>query len=149
MYSFDKLSEAVGTYKEQHGEWPTVVISSDFWEQHAHGIADLSNKGVEITVSEGPYIKGFYFANIPRTDEKTINTVRDLKEQAQKLIDEGLGHWPVKFLPHDARVYLQIKLCPIIPGQAPAQGLELHSHYADAPEGEHVLILFGQDTFDE
>ena len=149
MYSFDQLSEAIQTFKDQHGGWPTVVVSSDFWEEHAHKIADLSNKGVDITVSDTPHFKGFYFTNIPRTHEDTINTVRDLKEQVETLIDQGKGHWPVRFLPQDARVYLQIRLCPIIPGQAPVEGLELHSHYADAPEGEHVLVLFGQDTFDE
>jgi|GEM_PF-4601898 len=75
MYSFDQLSEAINKFKQQHGRWPTVVISSDFWEQHAHHIADLSSKGVDVTVSDVPHFKGFYFTNIPRTDEKTINTV--------------------------------------------------------------------------
>lgn len=149
MYTFDQLSEAINNFKKQHGEWPTVVISNDFWEAYPHKIAELSKKGVDITVSEVPHFKGFYFTGIPRTDEQTIGTVRDLQEQAQTLIDQGKGDWPVRFLPHDARVYLQIKLCPIIPGQAPLEGLELHSHYADAPEGEHVLILFGQDRLED
>lgn len=50
MYSFDQLVEAVNNFKDQHGSWPTVNISKDFWEEHADEIADLSQKGVDITV---------------------------------------------------------------------------------------------------
>lgn len=73
----------------------------------------------------------------------TISTLDELKEQVDQLVSEGKGHWPVKYLPHDANCYLQIKLCPIIPGQAPFEGLELMPDFADAPEGEHILMLVG------
>lgn len=149
MYPFKRLIEAVNRYKEQHKSWPTVTISRDFWNAYADEIADLAGKGVDITVVDDPYIRGFYFTNTSKADGGTVDTLYDLKEQVENLIDDGKGHWPVRFLPHDARVYLQIKLLAIIPGSAPVEGLELRHDFADAPEGEHILVLVGQDDMED
>ncbi|SMO72460.1 hypothetical protein [Fodinibius sediminis] len=143
MKSITQLREAINSFIDAHGSKPAIKISKAYWEDNASEIAMLSKEGYDIVVTEElESRKSFHVGPSPNL-YPTVNTLNDLKEQVDRLIEEGKGHWPVKYLPHDANCYLQIKLCPIIPGNAPFEGLELMSGFADAPEGEHILMLVG------
>ncbi|MGD8749764.1 MAG: hypothetical protein PVI44_14975 [Balneolaceae bacterium] len=146
MESFEKLQQRIQNYHEEHGLYPQVKVSEKFWEKYAYEIAELAGKGIDIRVIGNLWQEeSFIIENPQHQNHETINTVFDLWKQAGKLIAEGKGEWPVRFQPHDARVYLRVKLCPIVPGKAPSEGLELFPDFAGAPEGEHVLVLFGED----
>lgn len=148
MNAFERLTSQINQFKQKHDIVPSVTVSHSFWEQYAHQIADLSDQGIGITVTPDLASAESFLLAYPNDQHPTIDSLYDLKDEVDRLIDQGKGHWPVKFLPYDANVYLQIKLCPIVPGKEPVEGLQLQSDFADAPEGEHVLVLFGQDKLE-
>lgn len=148
MKSIDRLREQAEDFLNRNGVPPALKVSPQFWKKHPHELSALANKGYNIEVLDELQSETNFMLVYPSNQHPTIENLIDLRDQANKLIAEGKGHWPVHFLPHDAECYLQIKLCPIIPGQEPAEGLQLRPDFASAPEGEHILVLFGQDDIE-
>lgn len=140
MKPVDNLFEAIETHYTAHGEYPKVVISKEFWENHATEVAELSSKGVDIEVSEKMYFKTFYLEG-GDSDTRHVKTLNDLKKHIDEMVSEGKGEWPVLCMPPDANVYLPISFHPIIPSKEPENDIERYAAIAGDPEREFILFI--------
>jgi hypothetical protein len=52
MKQIAHLRKEIGKYRDRNNHPPVVRISEKFWENNHHGIAELSNEGIDIQVDE-------------------------------------------------------------------------------------------------
>ncbi|REL39146.1 hypothetical protein DYD21_04095 [Rhodohalobacter sp. SW132] len=142
MKPVDNLFEAVENHFSTYGVYPKVVISREFWEDHATEVAQLSSKGVDFEVDDRMHFKTFYLEG-GDSDVRHVETLNDLKKHIDEMVAEGKGEWPVLSMPPDANVYLPISFYPIIPSKDPENDIERYAAIAGDPEREFILFLVG------
>lgn len=142
--SFDLLLECIKNYYHNHGYYPKVRISIDFWEEYAHEIADLAEKNISINVVDNIRSSHSFLLEKAVKNETIIDTLSDLKSLIDRWIQEGKGSWPIRSMAVNADIYVPIQLHAIIPGEAPPKGLELMADFPGAPDGEHILVVTGE-----
>lgn len=141
MSLIDDLLEAINIYYQEHGHYPQVEISQPFFDDHAWDIDKLSKDGISVRVVDKLYFRSFNL--IGATKGQNIDTLHELKKLVDKMVSEGKGHWPVRGIPPDAKVFLPIHLYPIIPGDDPAEHDLENEITAGHPESEYIRIIMG------
>lgn len=141
MKPIDNLIDAVNEYFHKHGEYPKVVISREFWEEHHNEIAKLHNEGTEFEVREILAFRTFFIEKEERVQQ--IDTLADLKKRVDELFSEGKGHWKVLSMPPDANVFLPVNIFPVIPGQNPEDHILEYESIAGDPESEYIRFIIG------
>lgn len=141
MEPIDNLLDAVNNYFHDHGKYPKVIISREFWEEHPHEIAKLDKEGIEIEVKENLQFRTFYLEKEERVQQ--ITTLADLKKRVDELVSEGKGYWKILAMPPDANVFLPVNIFPIIPGQDPEEHILEFESIAGDPESEYIRFIIG------
>lgn len=141
MKPVDNLLEAVKTFYHEHGKYPDVEVSSEFFDEYAWDIDKLSKDGITVRVVDKLHFRSFNLLSPSKGQE--INTLDDLKRIVNNLVNEGKGHWPIRGIPPDSHVFLPIHLYPIIPGDDPSEHDLENEITAGHPKSEYIRIIMG------